>query len=643
MARHFHRCRKTIKSKRKLLKKRTNNKQIHINDKITKAKTFVRNLSGKHLTNNEYLLLAKGIKYIISPSNKLTKKEIIKDFDEFSRKLRCMYLFEDGTKYEPHPFYTNTGYKPKTSCNAIENYIFATKLELSKLSITKRKSNITKAELEALKSLQNNNDIVIRKADKNSTLCVLNKENYIKEGLRQLNDNIHYEEITQPKTTEIVKRVSEMIETLYSEKKIDDITKRYINAEINNKNLGKFFLLPKLHKIDNKIIDEIETNYPIRKDLLIPGRPIVSLCGTPLHNLGHFIDYILLPFVQKQDTYLKDTTDFINKIENTRVPQNTYLITFDAVGMYNQFRYQEILNSVSNVLNNISENQYKIPIPNKETILEFIKIILENNEFTFNNKIYKQKLGVPMGGSLSAELADIRMYEILKNILLEFEHKDKIITCYRYRDDGFLLYKGSVNEIKDFFDLANRSHEYLKFTYEYSNKEITFLDTEIYKGSRFSNESVFDIRTHIKKTETFQYLERTSAHPTNVFKAFIKGEIIRYIRNTSDTNELEKITKSFKNRLINRNYKEQEIQEVIENIINKNRNELLKRSKVDKEKPLAMVTKYNPAVKQLKRKLIKHWKLILMNEDCKDLFNNRPIVAYKRNKNLQELVTKAKV
>ena len=643
MARHFHRCRKTIKSKRKLLKKRTNNKQIHFDNKITNAKKFVKNLSGKHLTNEEYIILAKGIKYVISPSNRLTKKEIIKDFDEFSRKLRCMYLFNDGTIYDPHPFYINTGYKPKTSCNAIENYIFATKLELSKLSIEKRKSNITKGELEALESLRNNNEIVIRKADKNSTLCILNKENYINEGLRQLNNNIHYEEITQPKTTEIVKKVSEMINTLHMEKKIDDITKRYIKADIDNNNLGKFFLLPKLHKIDNKIIQEIETNYTLRKDFLIPGRPIVSLCGTPLHNLGHFIDYILLPFVKKQDTYLKDTTDFINKIENTRIPPNTYLITFDAVGMYNQFSYQEILNSVSNVLDNISGNQYKIPIPDKETILEFIKIILQNNEFTFNNKMYRQKLGVPMGGSSSAELADIRMYEILKNILLEFEHRDKIITCYRYRDDGFLLYNGSENEILTFFNIANRSHKYLKFTYEYSNREITFLDTEVYKGSRFLYEGVLDIRTHIKKTETFQYLDRTSAHPTSVFKAFIKGEVIRYIRNTSDTNELEKITESFKDRLMNRNYKEQEIEEIIENIINKNRTELLRQSNKSKEKPLVMITKYNPAVKHLKRKLLKHWKLILKNEDCKDLFKNKPIIAYKRNKNLQELVTKTKI
>ena len=38
-----------------------------------------------------------------------------------------------------------------------------------------------------------------------------------------------------------------------------------------------------------------------------------------------------------------------------------------------------------------------------------------------------------------------------------------------------------------------------------SDKEITFLDTTVYKGERFCNGSAFYVRTHFKPTETFQY------------------------------------------------------------------------------------------------------------------------------------------
>ena len=52
-----------------------------------------------------------------------------------------------------------------------------------------------------------------------------------------------------------------------------------------------------------------------------------------------------------------------------------------------------------------------------------------------------------------------------------------------------------------------------------------------------------------------------------------------------------------------------------------------------------MVTNYNPNAKQLKRMLLKHWKLIQQNEHCANLFKNKPILAFKRNKNLPKNTT----
>ena len=38
-----------------------------------------------------------------------------------------------------------------------------------------------------------------------------------------------------------------------------------------------------------------------------------------------------------------------------------------------------------------------------------------------------------------------------------------------------------------------------------SEKEITFLDTKVYKRVRFNKESILDVQTHYQLTETFQY------------------------------------------------------------------------------------------------------------------------------------------
>ena len=75
----------------------------------------------------------------------------------------------------------NTGFKPNTSTNSLENYIFSTKLELSKIKIRTRPNNLSPQEQQALIGLKQNENIIIRKADKNLTLCVFNKTNYIRE------------------------------------------------------------------------------------------------------------------------------------------------------------------------------------------------------------------------------------------------------------------------------------------------------------------------------------------------------------------------------------------------------------------------------------------------------------------------------
>ena len=57
-----------------------------------------------------------------------------------------------------------------------------------------QRSNLIRTEIEALKSLRSNKDIVIKKADKGSAVVIQNRKDYIDEGLRQLNDKAFYAE-----------------------------------------------------------------------------------------------------------------------------------------------------------------------------------------------------------------------------------------------------------------------------------------------------------------------------------------------------------------------------------------------------------------------------------------------------------------
>jgi len=70
---------------------------------------------------------------------------------------------------------------------------------------------------------------------------------------------------------------------------------------------------------------------------------------------------------------------------------------------------------------------------------------------------------------------------------------------------------------------ANKFHPTIKFTAEISEKEITFLDTVVFKGERLKKESIYlDIKTRYKRTATFQYTHFNSCHPPAVKNGFIK-------------------------------------------------------------------------------------------------------------------------
>ena len=173
--------------------------------------------------------------------------------------------------------------------------------------------------------------------------------------------------------------------------------------------------------------------------------------------------------------------------------------------------------------------------------------LLTENSFEFNEKNYLQTHGVAMGTKTAVSFANIFMAEIEANLMQQNNTKPR--EWKRYIDDVFSLWDCNRNEVERFIEQANTFHPTIKFTAEISENEIIFLDTVVFKGERFIKESILDIKTHYKPTETFQYTQFTSCHPPGVKRGFIKGEAIRLLRTT-----LEECLTNFKRRLEARGY-----------------------------------------------------------------------------------------
>ena len=165
------------------------------------------------------------------------------------------------------------------------------------IQFEKPKPNLTPGELQALKKLSRDKTIILKKADKGTTSVMMSKESKINEGLALLNDKNNYQPLTQSMVETATRKVTQLIKSLLQEGHIDDMTAKWLSLTPNPPRIPIFYTLTKIHKLT-----------PV-------GRPIISGCGSPTEQISAFVDRLIQPIAQKQDSYLKDTTHFLNFIE----------------------------------------------------------------------------------------------------------------------------------------------------------------------------------------------------------------------------------------------------------------------------------------------------------------------------------------
>lgn len=190
---------------------------------------------------------------------------------------------------------------------------------------------------------------------------------------------------------------------------------------------GHFYLLPRIHKIRDNVRNALLNDLcSIRR--LPPGRPSIAQCNTPTRKIWAYCDYFLIPIVQKQSTYIKDTTDFINKIESLQLPTDALLITYDVTSMYTNMEFEELLNAVKHAYTNANKSNLDIQHPDVGDLIFLLRCVLENNYFEFDGKYYKQIIGCRMGAIPSPEISDMRMYEITRYIESQFQYSKYYFT-----------------------------------------------------------------------------------------------------------------------------------------------------------------------------------------------------------------------
>ncbi|XP_061188704.1 uncharacterized protein LOC133196871 [Saccostrea echinata] len=306
----------------------------------------VLNKSSVPLSESETSLLSKGLNFCPTP-HEVDGKQVREDTRAFFRRLRLKEHFSrknsdddsyDSSQPQLYDLEKHKLYRPKSNlepapgkCGALESYIDAVVSDIEKLLSMPDKApdNLSKEERSALQSLKNRDDIVIKKADKGSTVVVLDIKAYMAEAHRQLSDERFYKKLDSDFTKEFSTAITKTLHEMFENNGIGINVYETLNPI--DCRPGQFYLL---HKEG------------------MPGRPIVSAIRHPTEKISEYIDLHLRPHVENLPSYLKDTTDYINKTPSTSLPDHTLLVTMDVTSLYTNIPHDEGIEACREVWDN---------------------------------------------------------------------------------------------------------------------------------------------------------------------------------------------------------------------------------------------------------------------------------------------------
>jgi len=355
-------------------------------------------------------------------------------------------------------------------------------------------SNLTNEEFKYFKQYIKEKPFKVIDCDKNVGLCLINGDIYNDFVLEQLNLTENYFPILSDPLETTSSFINKKIMDLYNSKDIHRCLFKKLLPSKSSK-MGSFRLLAKLHKEK------------------LSFRPIINCISHPTSTLSLLIDCILQPFVKTSTSYLQDSQNLIQITESMSFPKDSKLYSCDFEGLYTNIDLGHALLIITDFIIDNFESSYITTFGFRE----ILKIVFENNIFSFNKKFYKQIRGIAMGSKCGPSIANIYISLLEKNFLTI--HKPLLYV--RFIDDIFTILRQSFD-----INILLNNFLYLKLNLV-TSKKVVFLDLTI-ELSQINGSLIYSLYT--KPTCTFSYLLYTSNHPEFIFVNIPKSLFIRIRR-----------------------------------------------------------------------------------------------------------------
>ena len=603
-----------------------------------KTSEFFTNLANIPLSEDMAKLLNKGLSFSPTPKS-VDTEEIARESKKTTRRIRIKDIFFGKNKPPPSLLPIKSKWTPyRAPTPYIENYCQKIQKIYKNLNTdcSSQTDNISKGERKALKKLRDDNSIVIKKADKGSNIVLMPREGYIKEAYRQLNNTKYYKKLEKPRYQKNILAIKQILRDMKQRNIISDKEFEFLLPQ--NAKARQFYGLPKIHKEKNKWVD----NFP-------PLRPITSDCGSESYNIALYVDKIIKPLAQQHPSFLRDTWDFLDKISEIKLPEHTILISCDVESLYTNIPLLDGIKVVRGALDKRIQKK-----PPTEDIIKLLEIQAYNNDFEFNNETFLQIHGTAMGKRWAPSFADLYMANWEEKLKIECQKSNIPFPkemWFRFLDDIFAGWVHDIQTLQKFQDLANSIDPFIKITIQTSSEKMDFLDTTIFKGPRFQEKGILDNKSYGKPTDTHQYLHANSYHPPHTHKGLVKGMFIRLRRLNNNQEDFLRASKEMFQFFLNRGYKHRTLRSIFSQVRSGPYTlECYRTAKVKEMNRIPAVITYNKNFKKFPKLLAETYdndKKALRDSEDRERFEGilqgPCLVAYKRTKNLKDILVQSKL
>jgi hypothetical protein len=466
-----------------------------------------------------------------------------------------------------------------------------------------KKSNLSSDEQHGLKWLKEMSDkskISIVQADKGGAILIVKPDLLRKKVLEKLENEQLYTKLQKDPLNDLKKELFDIWKFGKIQEHVSDKIAYEIGGVSENNNMSThpqfkpgvpyFYPMLKIHKV--------------RKEELVPGvdppaRLVTSLRDGVAKRSDVYLADRYLKSLEKDycDDLLEDTSSalrWLDLADRELTPDEKKQVncfTFDFKSLYDSLQPTLVKEAVRYAMDKCRPDWTD---DFKNWIISLIDFSLKASVAKYNGEWWKQNNGIPTGGSLCVQLANITVFYVMSKKVYSIPNMmERIRYIKRFIDDGAGLFFGTEEQFKAWLRRVNDSINPLglhidESSFQTNAQYINFLDIQYC----FDVDGNLQTDLYTKETDSRSYLNFSSAHPNHTFSGNVYSQSLRLRRiiNSNDRlkTRLDELADSFKKA----GYPTKMVMEITNKVQNSQRNisKKLRKEEDDKEKIIVVST-----------------------------------------------------